>query len=257
MMRRSSTIGLALVSAFLLTAGGHDRTILVDNFNEGNDANWFREDFTTVGKGGPGIYDASSGAYHIYSTGSVPINDPFAGAIDTNWIPSTDNLKFANGTLRGTIRADTDGSTVGFLLRANDEAFTFYGFHGSTSFGTFYIDRYNFPANPNAPQTIIAMAHPKRFPFVAGKTYHVEASVIGDRIRMKAWEVGHDPREAASLSVTDTVLGPNSGTVICCIVQIDPVPLKAKGVEAVQESGTFDNITFTPAGDDDHDDDDD
>ena len=81
--------------------------------------------------------------------------------------------------------------------------------------------------------------------------------MVGDRIRMKAWKVGHKKPTKPMLSLTDTGLRPESGTEICVIAMFDPVPLMEAGVTEVQVSGTFDNITFKPADrDHDHDDDD-
>jgi hypothetical protein len=168
------------------------------------------------------------------------------GAVDAHWVPSIDNPRFSNGTLRGTFRANTEGSTVGFLLRANEEAVTDYGFYGSTSFGTFYIESFDPTTHPDAPQTIIAMADPAKFPFVAGQAYHVEASVVGHDIQMKAWKVGDPEPVKPMLSLRDKSLKPDSGSAICVTVIFDPVPLSKAGVSAVRTSGTFDDITFTP-----------
>jgi len=246
MRRKFTAIALSLVAAIVLTAGGPNRTILVDDFNDGDDAGWEHEDLTEGTAWGPAIFDASSGAYHLQSSGLVPVDDPNVGTIDAHWRPSINEPRFANGTLRGTFRADTAGSTVGFLLRTNDEAVTDYGFYGSTSFGTFYIESFDTTTHPNAPQTIIAMADPAEFPFVAGQAYHVEASVVGHNIQMKAWKVGDPEPVTPMLSLQDKSLKPESGSAICVITIFDPVPLSAAGVTAVRVSGTFDDITFTP-----------
>jgi hypothetical protein len=243
MMRKLAAIGLTLAAVIVLAAGDPNSTILVDDFTEGNDAAWEHEDTTLGTAWGPGIYDASSGAYHLQSTGFVPVDDPNVGTIDAHWIPSLNAPRYSNGTLRGTFRADTQGTTVGFLLRANEETFTDYGFYGSSSFGTFYIERFD------QSQKIIAMADPSQFPFVVGETYNVQGSVVGHRIEMKAWKVGDPEPSSPMLSVTDKGLNPPSGSAICVLLIIDPVPLKAAGVTEVQVSGTFDNITFTPGPD--------
>src|SRR5262249_47022707 len=151
-----------LVAALVLTAGGPNSTILVDNFNDGNDDGWIHEDLTPAQMA---TYDASSGSYTLDSAVPVLVGDPSVGTVDAHWGPSINNPRFSNGTLRGTFGANPPGSTVGFLLRANEEAFTDCGFYGSTGFGTFYIERFD-PSNPPNPgqqfpgQTIIAMADP-------------------------------------------------------------------------------------------------
>jgi hypothetical protein len=243
MMRKFAAIGLTFAAVMVLGAGGPNSTILVDDFSADNDAAWEQEDTTLGTAWGPGIYDASSGAYHLESTGFVPVTDPNVGTIDAHWIPSLNAPRYSNGTLRGTFRADTQGTTVGFLLRANEETFTDYGFYGSTSFGTFYIERFD------QSQTIIAKADAAKYPFVVGETYNVQASVVGQTIEMKAWKVGDPEPSCPMLSVTDKGLKPNSGSAICVLLIIDPAPLKAAGVTEVHVSGTFDNITFTPGAD--------
>jgi hypothetical protein len=253
MRRKLATIALTLLGVVVLSAGGRDHTILVDNFNDRDDVGWGHEDFTPVPDGGPSIFDASHGAYRLETTGFVPVNtttDPLVGTLDAHWLRSEGRPRFANGTLRGTFRANTQGSTVGFLLRANDGNGTDYGFYGSTSFGTFYIERYDAVANPTAPQTIIAMSDPRESPFIAGRTYHVEASVVGHSLRMKAWKVGDREPRRPTLSLTDRGLDARSGSTICVIAMLDRAPLIAAHVAEVKVSGTFDNITFTPGDDD-------
>jgi hypothetical protein len=248
-MRRTMTrIGLALAAVIMLTAGGPNSTILVDDFNDGNDDGWEHEDVTPAQMA---TFDASSGYYTLDSFVPVPIDDPSVGTVDAHWEPSIANPRFSNGTLRGTFQANTEGSTVGFLLRANEETFSDYGFYGSSGFGTFYIERFDTSAPPTPDQqfpgqTIIAMAKPAEHPFVVGQAYHIAASVVGQNIQMKAWKVGDPEPVTPMLSVRDRGLKPNSGSAICTVVIFDPVPLSRAGVSAVRTSGTFDDITFTP-----------
>jgi hypothetical protein len=243
MRRKFTAIGLSLVAALVLTAGGPNSTILVDDFDDGTDDGWEHEDFTPAQMA---TFDASSGSYTLDSVVPVPITDPNAGAVASEWGPSRDAPRFSNGTLRGTCRANTQGSTVGFQLRCNDEAFTDYGFYGSTSFGTFYIESFDATTHPEAPQSIIAIADPAEFPFVAGQAYRIEASVVGQNIQMKAWKLGDPEPDKPMLSLQDKSLKPDSGTLICVAAFFDPDRLSKQGVTAVRTSGTFNDITFTP-----------
>jgi hypothetical protein len=253
MMRKFSTIGLALVSVLLLTAGGHDWTILHDNFNDGDADGWNQNDFTVGIPGGPGEFNVVNGEYVIESTGPIAVDDPSVGTIESHWAASEDDPRFSNGKMSGTIRANTDGTSVGFTLRDSDETESGYDFCASTSLGTFYIDR--FVGSDSPPQTILAIADPKDHPFVAGRTYHIEASLVGDKLEMRAWEVGQRKPNRPMLSVTDSVLGPDSASEISVFVFFDPDPLTAAGVTSVKVSGAFDNIKFkTNDGDDDDDD---
>ena len=240
MHRKWISLGLVFLSVAALGAGGL-RVILVDDFDDGVSDGWEETDFTF----GRGSFDASSGAYVLETTEAIPVDDPFVAALDADWEPSEDELRFANGTVRGTIRANTDGTTVGFLLRDSHETESDYGFFGSTSFGTFYIEHFSLAANPAAPQTILAMADPREFPFEVGETYHLEASAVGHRLTLKAWKVGDRKPARPILCVTDRRLPPGSGSGIASIVFFDPVPLMEAGVTEVRVSGTVDDITFT------------
>ena len=220
-MCKFSTIGLALVSVVLLAAG-HEGTILHDKFNDGDADGWDQNDFTVDSPGGPGTYNVIDGEYVIESTGPIPVDDPSVGTIESHWVASEDNPKFSNGNMRGTIRANTGGTTIGFTLRDSDETETGYDFCASTSFGTFYIDRFDAFATP--PQTILAMADPIRFPFVAGETYHIEASLVGDKLQMRAWKHGDRKPKKPILSVTDGTLGQIQDRRSLCWFFSTPIP---------------------------------
>jgi hypothetical protein len=243
MKRHWIAIGLSLLALTALAAGGG--VIRIDNFNDGDSEGWEENDFT----GGRGSFDASSGAYVLSTTEPIPIDDPSVGTLDADWERSENNRRFAHGTMRGIIRANTFGTTVGFLLRENHgESEHDYGFFGSTSFGTFYIERFDL-SDPDGPQTIIAMADPEEFPFEVGETYVLEATVVGHKLELKAWNIcDREPRKPI-LKVHDKEFGPKDGTGLAAIAFFDPVPLLAAGVEEVQVSATVDNLTFTPEKD--------
>ena len=141
------------------------------------------------------------------------------------------------------MRANTPGSTVGLLLRANDSPGSDhdYGFYASSSFGTFYIER--FDITQPVPQTILAMADPAEAPFAAGEDWYLEGSVVGGQITLKAWKVGTTEPERPLLSVRDRTFGPEDGTLLCVIAMID----RAAVTGPVRVSATFDDISFTPA----------
>ena len=134
MRRRLTAIGLTLAAVIVLAAGGPRSTILIDDFSDGDAVGWDQNDSTGVG-----FVDASSGAYLIQSAVPIPVDDPSVGTIESHYERSLAVPRFTNGTIRGTVRANTDGTTIGFLLRDNEGTESDYGFYGSTSFGTFYI----------------------------------------------------------------------------------------------------------------------
>lgn len=240
MLRKSCFLLLVIAAGTTLLAAGGS-TLVIDDFNDGDSEGWLENDFT----GGRGSFDASSGSYVLETTEPIPIDDPSVGTLDADWELSEGVPFFANGTMRGLIRANTFGTTIGFLFRESHETETDYGFYGSTSFGTFYIERFDLFGNPAAPQTIIAMADPDEFPFEVGVTYVLEATVVGHKLSLKAWELG-DPEPAAPiLTVQDKQLQAPENTGLGAIAFFDPVPLAILGVEEVTVSATVDDLTFT------------
>ena len=234
---------LAVLGSSLLAAGGS--TIVIDDFNDGDSEGWEENDFT----GGRGSFDASTGSYVLETTEPIPIDDPSVGTLDADWEPSEGAPMFANGTMRGLITANSYGTTIGFLFRESHETETDYGFYGSTSFGTFYIERFSLFENPEAPQTIIAMANPVEFPFEVGETYVLEATVVGSKLELKAWKLGDDEPDEPILSVQNKDFKAPENTGLGTIAFFDPVPLALQGVEEVTVSATVDNLTFTPGRD--------
>jgi hypothetical protein len=209
---------------------------LIDDFADGDDAGWTRIDFT-----GAATFDASSSAYRLRTAGSLPPDDPSVGTMAATWDGSASDVAFGNGIVGGTVRANTPGTTAGFYLRGNTDPGSDhdYGFYGSSSFGTFYIERFDITAGG---QTILAMADPAEHPFVAGVDYHIEGGVRGDRIWLRAWAVG-EPRPARPLLVVrDDTFGPADGTLLGAIAFFDPAAVTGP----VQVDATFDDITFRP-----------
>ena len=234
-----AALALTLVAASALAGAG---TFLLDDFNDGDAVGWGENDFTGIG-----IYDASSGEYSFRTASPIAVDDPSLGTVESHWERSQGAPEFANGKIGGTVRANTYGTTAGFVMRDNDITASDYGFYGSTSFGTFYIERFDFTAHPEAPQTIIAMADPEEFPFIAGVTYRLEGSIVGDRLKLKAWPVGTAEPEEPILSVIDNALKPSPSDEIGLVAFFDPEPLIAMGVGQVSVSAAFDNISFKPA----------
>ena len=241
MRDRLRAIALTVFAAATLAVASHafQPGILIDDFNDGDAVGWDQNDFT-----GLGIFDASSGAYVIRSSGPIAVDDPSVGSIESHWVRSF-TPRYSNGTLRGTVKANTVGTTAGFLVRDSEATESDYGFYGSTSFGTFYIERFEFAAHPNAPQTIIAMADPATQPFEVGKTYYIEARFVGHSISMKFWEAGTAEPASPQLQLIDKLLKPSRVSRLSVLVFFDPEPLMEAGVTAVTVNGTFDDITFS------------
>jgi len=234
-------LGMSFVAAIALAAGGS--TILIDDFDDGNSDGWEERDFSEAQNG---VFEVSSGAYVLRTTAPIPITDLGVGTLDADWEASEGEPRYANGTMRGIIRANTDGTTVGFSMRENHEFETAYGFWGSTSFGTFYIDRFDL-FDPDGPQTIIAMADPEEFPFEVGVTYILEASLDGHKLTLKAWPIDEEEPSQVILSLHDREFDPESGTGLAVLAFFDPLPLSMQGVTEVEVNATVDDLEFIPA----------
>ena len=241
MKRKLFVLGLCLLTATALAAGGG--IVLIDDFNDGDSEGWEETDFTGVGS-----FDASSGSYVLKTTEKIPVDDPSVGTLDADWEASEDNPRYANGTLRAKIRANSYGTTVGLLMRDSHELEADYGFFGSTSFGTFYIEYFNFSENPEAPQDILAMADPEEFPFEEGVDYIIEGKVVGDRLSLKAWRAGDSEPAEPMLVVRDSRLSAEDASGLAAIAFFDPVPLMEQGVKKVRVHATVDDITFKSGG---------
>jgi hypothetical protein len=135
---------------------------------------WDQNDATGVE-----TFNVVSDAYVVASSSPIPVDDPTAKTIESHWLRSLSQNRFSNGTLQKTIRANSHGTTLGFPLRDYEPNESDYGFFGSTSFGTFYIERFELGAHLEAPQTIIAMADPGQAPCVVGQTYNLQAAYSG------------------------------------------------------------------------------
>jgi hypothetical protein len=213
-----------------------DPHYLVDDFADGDDAGWTRIDFT-----GAAAFDAGSGAYRLRTAGPLPPDDPSVGTMAATWDGSADDAAFGHGVVGGTVRANTAGTTAGFYLRGNTTPSEDhdYGFYGSSSFGTFYIERFDITAGG---QTILAMADPARHPFVAGVDYRIEGGVWGEWVWLRAWAVGQPRPVLPQLVVRDGTFGPEDGLLLGAIAFFDPAAVGGP----VQVDATFDDITFRP-----------
>jgi hypothetical protein len=224
--------------------------ILLDDFNDGIDPRWFPFDTNVeldamqmpigVKPWGPGIFDASSGALQLGTTGPVPPNPALpkgpeifdtlnSGLMGLGWGPSLDPT-FSNGRLRATVRVDNP-SNVDLILRANPATLSAYVFAGLGSYGEFHFSRLD--------NGVIAFSTPvPDLMFTQGEDWVMEFGAMGSEFSMKAWKLG-DPEPAAPhfTAIDDTyALGTVGITASVFTNNISvPTPVDA----------TFDNVSFT------------
>jgi hypothetical protein len=197
-------IGLMVLTASTVKA----QAILLDDFNDGIDPLWFPLDTnynldamgmpTSPKAWGPGIFDASSGALNLRTTGPVPPNPALppgptvfdtlnSGLLGLGWGPSAVDPTFSNGRLRATVRVDNP-SNVDLILRANPVTLSAYVFAALGSYGEFHFSRLD--------NGLIAFSVPvPSLTFTQGEDWVMEFGVVGNEFTMKAWRVG-DPEPA-------------------------------------------------------------
>ena len=143
-MKRAMGFGILVAAALAMPASAE--TILIDDFNDGNDDGWDHLDFIADQPFGPARYDASSGEYRMASAGLVTdLEGVRNSTIATLWAASSDPL-YSNGLLRTRFRITRDATSFALGMRINanrNGEFTFYSF-GAASFDT------GFP-NPSGP----------------------------------------------------------------------------------------------------------
>ncbi|QDV39191.1 hypothetical protein ElP_71550 (plasmid) [Tautonia plasticadhaerens] len=180
MRSKWTAIGLSLAAVIMLAAGDPNSTIVIDDFDDGDAEGWDLNSPTGLGIS----YVNEEGEYVIESIEPIPLDHPFAGIIESHWEPAEGQPRFSSGTLRGTIRANTFGTTAGFFVREGDDPIAGSRCCTSTGFGTFYISRVDRRAVP--PITLLAMADPAQLPFFPDEDWDVEAGFVGHRLWMKA-----------------------------------------------------------------------
>ena len=238
-MSRHRFIGLmtlVAISSFSFSASAE--TLLIDDFNDGNDDGWIQSDIPPFPlPWGPGIADASNGAYRLQSTGVVPADQFFAVA--SYWQDSADPT-FSNGFVRATVTAENGGTTPGVLMRFDPSGGFGYVFgleapdaDGPTA-GDFFI------VAPNATQAPrIETFFVPEFPAPSiGEDWIIEAGAVGDQITMKVWPASEVEPEQPQLTWTDST---HSTGHLGVSVGRDPLSL----FEPWQLDGTFDDISFT------------
>jgi hypothetical protein len=77
-------------------------------------------------------------------------------------------------------------------------------------------------------------------------TYNLRGSVVGQRLRLKAWAVGTPEPAELTLTVFDDVLPPGPENEISAVIFFDVAPLMDAGVEEVTVDAAFDDVYFVP-----------
>lgn len=181
------------LAALSLSSRVSAQLVLVDDFNDGNDAGWGHLDLLP-GPFGPTVYNASSTRYNLASSqpiGPVPQQVPTAAF----WGPSVSNAFFDDGVLDMRVRANNAQTNVFSMLRTNPGAGNAYAFSANTVLNQVYVSRisgFSITDLASAPLT-----------FTPGFDYLLRASAIGSSLALKAWKVGDPEPGLPQISISD------------------------------------------------------
>ena len=189
-------------------------TVLIDNFNDGNDDGWTH--YTS------GIFDASSFAYNLKSSQTL---------ISSGWDGSSDP-KFSEGFLRTKIRKETLGIGVALFMRATG-GLGDYVVAGTTD-DTFGIFRTDY--GPPRTQHELVKLDKAEFFMDPNEYWWIEGGFVGNQITLKVWRDGELEPSLPQLTVTDSTYTTGVFGVAAVKSSIAPPP---------QISVFFDDIYFT------------
>jgi WD40 repeat protein len=226
------------------SALGSELTLL-DDFNNGHDDRWLRVDDFNAGKPwGPGVFDASAGAYHLSTTGPVPLanldrfppGDPAvfdllnSGALGAIWRRSIVDRRYDNGVLRAKVRAGNVGSIVDLVVRAFGPSM--YTFSNVASFQEFHFCRFDKGM----------LARVERMPgveFNPRDDWWSEVRFEGEKFSWSVWKVGDDRPKAPQLEIRDATY---SSGAIGVSASVFTNNIRA----SMPVDATFDDIYFMP-----------
>ena len=203
--------------------------IPIDSFDDGDDDGWTRIDGTAGKPGGPGIHDASSGAYQLRTTNKVPPDLPYVSYVMATWDKSSDP-NFSEGFVRAKVRIDTPGCVASIGFRINEDVNAGYLFLGGTNAFSF-----NRVEESRATSTIGVGSGLK---MGLGEEWWIEAGGVADKLSMKVWRVGDPEPALPQLTVIDSTFATGRIGVESNI--------RSGHSEAAQVHATFDDITFKP-----------
>lgn len=206
--------------------------VFVDDFNDGNDDGWTRMDSNVGHPWGPGIHDASSGAYQLMTSGVVPGNAPGRGFLLSVWDRSSDPV-FSNGLLRTKVRVDTLHGVAAILFRYSGDVAS--GLHG---YAFVALAERGFYLNIIESTTVTRAIRLPDALMRVGEDWWIEGGAVGDKISMKVWRVGEPEPDLPQLTLIDSTHAQG-------VFGVDANMEFGSTVEGVVNS-TFDDILFRP-----------
>ena len=170
------------------------QTILVDDFNDGNDEGWTHyvlpeEDAPW----GPGIFDATSGEYNLKTTSEVAVGT--AGGVASVWDASAESF-YTDGFVRATMRSESGGANAALWLRANPLDGGTYIFT-TTIFGG--LDVWDCTVTDCR-----YLGGRENVGFTRGEDWIMEAGAVGDMLSVKIWPAEGPEPDRPQLEIRDS-----------------------------------------------------
>jgi hypothetical protein len=228
-----TTMALGCVVLMLAPAGTtRATTILIDDFNDGNDDGWTRIDDSIGEPWGPGDFDLTSLTYHFLGNDDVPTGR--RGTLGAFWDSSSDPF-WSEGFFKATMRANNDTTLVFLVMRCTEastaESNSFYIFGGNPANGALFFNKWD------GELTVVRV--PANEPFEPGEDWIIEAGAVGAELSMKVWKDGEQEPSEPQWQFTDPdPLGPGPFGVAAQHWRSGSTP---PGIV----DATFDDIFFT------------
>lgn len=190
----------ACLCGLAIPPAAYSQTILIDDFEDGDDADWMRISSRGGDQYGPPVHEVVEGPYskeyRLSRDGVIP-KDKFGFVVSTwNGEHASD---LSDGYLRARLRTEEEPTQIALFMRLTgslDDGFNGYWFGGDTKAGMFSIMKLDGGLWPIAPET-------PQVAFGPNEDWMLEAGAIGNRLSLKVWEYGEPEPEAPQWEAID------------------------------------------------------
>ena len=222
-----------MVTVCCCAVGNAQPMIRIDDFNDGNDDGWTRQDELAASVG-PGQYNLvevgpTSFEYNLASSG--PLQSPGQGFLMSVWDESSEP-QFTNGFLQAKLRAETVGTLPFYIMRGDAAELTGYSFSASSQTGNFFI-----AVIDSSGSTILDSFSDPQTQFAAGEDWIFEAGTVGNQLSLRVWRDGQPEPGAPQLTAIDSTYSSGQFAIATGV--------STSAAEPNITSTTFDDIYFT------------
>jgi hypothetical protein len=180
-------------------------------------------------------FDASSGAFVITSNGTLPLVAGVTQGGGSLWTSSLGSNYHSHGTLRAEVTLNSLATVALIGMRVD-------AVPSNNSVGFFISRSQNLIGIVELVSGVLSIHSQIAFTVSTSVPYMMEATAVGNALSLKVWPLGG--AEPVSPQAVTSGLSLNAGAIA---VQVN-MPLGGGGAPSSGTlSGSFDNITFTPA----------